>query len=299
MAHWYDIGPNFEDRIRQTPLTMAPLSNYGVQEQRDLAAGGPMVFAVTGVSDHQAGQAMVVETRSQVTEAASERDISSVRLVEAYWAPQGQSIGIPARPDIAGAPELVFTPDLSGCSVVVEKKGDRTLRVSHVQGGHHNEEFASLHIEPRDITAILSHENYSNGRNDQAAAFLKFDRGSGEWNIHWQERQGTIHVRGAQVRAAMGPMECAGYYCKPAGQPDQTAIAVREALASDRAEHRDSRFRFTRSQSPEEHRELPSMDAAISTDSRPPWQRSRAPNPRDSFFSRFQRRDSSDSERSR
>lgn len=299
MTHWYDVGPDFEARIRHASLTMAPLSNYGVQEQRDLAAGGPMVFAVTAVSDPHAGQAMVVETQSQVTQAAPDRDIGSVRLVEAYWAPQGQSIGIPARPDISGGPELVFTPDLSGCSVVVETKDDQTLRVSHVQGGHHNAEFAALRINPRDVTGILSHDDYSNGRNDQAAAFLKFDRGSGEWNIHWQERQGTIHVSGADVRAASGPMECTGYYSKSAVRPDRAVTAVREALASDSAVHHDSRFRFTRSQSPEERAGPTSMGVTFSSDSRPPWQRSRAPNPRDTVFRHFQRRDSSDSDRSR
>jgi hypothetical protein len=301
MARWEDVGPNFEGLIERVPLTTAPLSNQGVFEGRDLRVGGVMTFAVTRMSDPVAGEAMVVEAYSQAVNAAVPRAIHSSVPVEAYWAPQGESIGIPAHPDLSGKPELVFTPDLSGCSVVVEKADDQNLRVSHVQGGHHNDEFVDLRIDPRKITAILAHESYSNGRNDQAAAFLKFDRGSSEWNIHWQSRQGTIHVQGTGVQTIPpAPLEYRGYGSKSAVRPDHTAIAVRDALASDRARQPNSRFRFTRSQSPEESVNLTSMGTTLSNGSRQPWQRDRAPNPRDTnpFRSRPSR-DNPDTERRR
>lgn len=301
MARWEDVGPDFETLTRGVPLSMAPLSNPGVNEARDLGAGVSMYFAVTRVHDDVAGEAMVVEAHSQAAAAVRDRGTGGAQMIQAYWAPQGGSIGIPVRPDRGRDPQVVFTPDLSGCSVVVEKMNEESLRVSHVQGGRHHEDFSRLGIDPRRVTAILSHEHYANGSsNDQAAAFLKFDRGSREWNIHWQARQGTINIQGTDVRVGAGPMTLRGSGSVSAVRRESGVIAaLNRALESDRTEYHSAAIRMTRSQSSQPPTDLSPMEIAPSTGSRPPWQRGPAPNPRDTPFRQFLRRDNPDTERRR
>ena len=48
-----------------------------------------------------------------------------------YWVPQGGSCLVPARP----ARTYVFTPDFSGCSILVDQIDPNWYKVYHVQGG--------------------------------------------------------------------------------------------------------------------------------------------------------------------
>jgi hypothetical protein len=61
-----------------------------------------------------------------------------------FWVPQGGSCVIPANP---GTESFVFTPDFSGCSILVDQIDDNQYRVYHVQGGSNylQNEYLSAH----------------------------------------------------------------------------------------------------------------------------------------------------------
>jgi hypothetical protein len=73
----------------------------------------------------EGGQLGVV--RIEPTNAASDDD-----PIPAYWLPQGGSCDIPV---VASERKFVFTPDFSGCSLLINQINDTTYRVYHVTGG--------------------------------------------------------------------------------------------------------------------------------------------------------------------
>lgn len=110
----------------------------------------------------------------------------------AYWARQGGYVDIPARPE-KGDPELVFTPGFSGCTLVVDKKDDTTLRVWHVQGGKEDEEYNDVPRGEHGLGMINAMEYSDYGyheaggavlKNITGTAFLKYENGA--WHIKYQ-----------------------------------------------------------------------------------------------------------------
>jgi len=61
-------------------------------------------------------------------------------LIQAYWLPQGGYIQVPA---VAPGASVIFTPELSGCKIYVDKVfAQRVYRIFHIQCPHEAAEYA-------------------------------------------------------------------------------------------------------------------------------------------------------------
>lgn len=114
-----------------------------------------------------------------------------------YWVPQGGYCDIPKA---SARRPFVFTPDFSGCSLLVDQIDDETYRVYHVQGGSGRlqpEYYARHASAPRrlGLAAAMTFGDYGHGCGDRFAegqvrterrgfAFLKYEQG--RWWIYFQ-----------------------------------------------------------------------------------------------------------------
>lgn len=122
----------------------------------------------------------------------------------AYWVPEGRSMDIPVHPQ-NGQPEYVFTPGLSGCSIVVDSIDSNTLRVYHVRAGSDNENSDYNHRpgHGRGMVLALRYSRYGyyidaagdDGiplyqhtmiQNNRGFAYLYYSRSDNLWHIHYQ-----------------------------------------------------------------------------------------------------------------
>lgn len=123
--------------------------------------------------------------------------------VSGYWAPQGGYVDIPVHPKW-GQPDYLFTPDFSGCSLVVNQLDSHLLRVRHVEGA---KEFAQYNGLPTDehgwgLSTSMEFQDYglrvnANGDADSILtgfAFMKYDRQAGSWKLHFQSVQGAPRI---------------------------------------------------------------------------------------------------------
>ncbi|TFZ49376.1 hypothetical protein E5C26_20110 [Serratia proteamaculans] len=113
--------------------------------------------------------------------------------VNAYWAPQGGYVDIPAHPQ-KGEPELVLTPAFSGCSFVADKFNEKVIRVRHVQGGKEDAEYNNLDVSEHGLGMIgaMEYHDYGFHKNEEqtvvenitGSAFMKYE--NGKWKIKFQ-----------------------------------------------------------------------------------------------------------------
>ncbi|MFC4159677.1 hypothetical protein [Chitinimonas lacunae] len=112
------------------------------------------------------------------------------RPLPAYWVPQGGYCDIPINPGVNDG-QFVFTPDFSGCSILVDQLNANEYRVYHVQGGdnYFQDEYAAQQDHGMGLAGAMTFADY--GLNDQprAAAFLKHD--GGRWYIYHQSQSGA------------------------------------------------------------------------------------------------------------
>ena len=120
--------------------------------------------------------------------------------LNAYWLPQGKSCVIPRT---AHRSRFVFTPDFSGCSILVDQIDAHRYRVYHVQGSkwHLRNEYLtpSAHAHGLGIAAAMTFSDYGAaclpcrtrcGREQtRGFAFLKFE--DGRWWIYAQGQDGV------------------------------------------------------------------------------------------------------------
>lgn len=107
----------------------------------------------------------------------------------AYWAPQGFSCLVPVK---GKEGDLVFTPDLSGCSIVVDQISLSQYRVYHVQGGSNylkSEYLADSIDHGMGLAGALTFSDYGTIEKPRTYGFLKFEKG--RWWIYYQCQNGV------------------------------------------------------------------------------------------------------------
>ncbi len=106
-----------------------------------------------------------------------------------YWAPQGNSCLIPAQP----LPfDYVFTPDFSGCSIIVDQIDANHYRVYHVTGGRGRlaQEYTnSPHGHGLGIAAAMTFDDYGTATAPCGFAFLRYEHN--RWWIYYQRQSGV------------------------------------------------------------------------------------------------------------
>lgn len=128
----------------------------------------------------------------------------------AYWAPQGGFVDIPMHPK-DGEPNYVFTPDFSGCCLVVDKISDTTLRVRHVEGGKEEEQYNTLQAMDigNGMVGNMLYDDYGiiNGHENSCGfAFMAYN--GGRWIIKWQSNVGTMKFVRKQLPGLFYKNEC-------------------------------------------------------------------------------------------
>ncbi|GBQ93876.1 hypothetical protein AA23498_1859 [Acetobacter nitrogenifigens DSM 23921 = NBRC 105050] len=119
---------------------------------------------------------------------------NSESRVSAYWIPQGGSCLIPTNP---GEGTLAFTPDFSGCSIVVDQIDDDQYRFYHVQGGsargsagsYFDEEYLADGIDHGfGFAGCMRFDDYGIEGRPRAFAVMKYQ--DGRWWIYFQRQAG-------------------------------------------------------------------------------------------------------------
>lgn len=125
-----------------------------------------------------------------------------------YWVPQGMSCAIPARP---GTTNYVFTPDFSGCSILVDQLNANSYRVYHVQGGANylqTEYLNSPYSHGLGLAGSMVFDDYGTSGAPRAFAFLKYE--AGRWWIYCQTQNGIGLGFNNGRFLAMGPQTVRG-----------------------------------------------------------------------------------------
>lgn len=152
---------------------------------------------VNAVDLHRLDGGQLEVVRIEPTHAASDDD-----PIPAYWLPQGGSCDIPV---VASERRFVFTPDFSGCSLLVDQLNDTTYRVYHVTGGggYFQAEYSSKRPSESQLAAALTHEGYGTHDSPRALLFMKFEEG--RWWIYYQGQTGAGYgLSGNRVERVQG-----------------------------------------------------------------------------------------------
>jgi hypothetical protein len=134
------------------------------------------------------GQRVVILRAADLLEAqpGNEREMP----IFGYWVPQGDSCVIPVR--AGGLRQLVFTPDFSGCSIMVDQIDADNYRVYHVQGGalHFQREYLNhpARLNVLGLAAAMTTDDYSDPQQPRGFAFLKYEED--RWWIYVQKQTG-------------------------------------------------------------------------------------------------------------
>lgn len=169
------------------------------------------------LANRQGGSRFVFEMQRMRYSGAVEGEFNAIKIVDieageipdqsnavsGYWAPQGGYVDIPVHPGWA-EPDYVFTPGFGGCSLVVDQLEENVLRVRHVEGGKEDAQYNSLPGGEHGWGQAAAMEYYDYGiaadQNNNADtllggfAFMKYDRRTKVWNIHYQSLQGTPNI---------------------------------------------------------------------------------------------------------
>lgn len=119
----------------------------------------------------------------------------------AYWLAQRGHVDVP----LVGPPAtFIFTPELTGCKIRVDRIGLHTYRVFHMQ--HDPADYPQA-LRGNCRVTVDSHVDYPGGR---CAALLHYDAATG-WTIWIQQLTGVVGVGG-------------GALVYPAGAPAVTGV---------------------------------------------------------------------------
>lgn len=107
------------------------------------------------------------------------------QLLVAYWLPQGQYIDVPLKNPCAN---YIFTPELSGCKIYVDRVSGDMARFFHIQGPHEAKEYTSS-VQGSQLLAIDSNDYGIEWRDNpdyvnSIRANVVFQYGNNEW-ICW------------------------------------------------------------------------------------------------------------------
>ena len=139
----------------------------------------------------------------KIVDIAANEIPDQANAVSGYWAPQGGYVDVPLNPT-GTDPEFVFTPGFSGCSLTVDQLNDNVLRVRHVEGGKEEAQYNKLSAVEHGLGLSASMEFIDYGFDVDGNkkvesqltgfAFMKYDRKSRAWNIHYQSVQGASGI---------------------------------------------------------------------------------------------------------
>ncbi len=111
------------------------------------------------------------------------------RPLMGHWVPQGDYCDIPVNP---GATGYVFTPDFSGCSILIDQLDELTYRVFHVQGG--SDYLSKEYLSRADghglgLATAMTFDDYGEAAYPRGFAFMKFEEE--RWWIYFQRQNGV------------------------------------------------------------------------------------------------------------
>lgn len=168
--------------------------------------GGQMIFSMqrmttSGVVEGEFNAISVWSTPDELPHQTN--------ALSGYWAPQGGYVDIPVHPRW-GEPDHVFTPGFSGCSFIVDQMGENVLRVRHVEAGKEAAQYNDLpgHEHGWGLSAAMEFPDYGlrNDENGNAYmiltgfAYMKYERTTGEWVLHYQAQYGAPTIAQYSVK---------------------------------------------------------------------------------------------------
>lgn len=104
--------------------------------------------------------------------------------IEAIWCPQGGSVEIPV---VSTGANYVFTPDFTGCSLLVDQIKDDTYKVYHVEGGKFHFQYLNKD-HGIGFAGGLGDGDYFKNAGDGAFAFVRYE--DQRWWIYYQKKSG-------------------------------------------------------------------------------------------------------------
>ncbi|SEN54648.1 dermonecrotic toxin domain-containing protein [Pseudomonas sp. ok266] len=179
--------------------------------------GGQMIFSMqrmttSGAVDSEFNAISVWSTPNELPHQSN--------ALLGYWAPQGGYVDIPVHPRW-GEPDHVFTPGFSGCSFTVDQMGENVLRVRHVEAGKEAAQYNDLpdHEHGWGLSTAMEFPDYglSNDESGNAYmiltgfAYMKYERTTGEWMLHYQAQYGAPTIAQYSVKDP-------GFFDKPTRQ---------------------------------------------------------------------------------
>ncbi|MBN3864913.1 RHS repeat protein [Pseudomonas frederiksbergensis] len=191
--------PQFSREMVNTDLFMSTKVRYSssVASQMNNSGGASFIFSMQHIS--YSGSAKGEFNALKIVDIAAGEIPDQSSAVSGYWAPQGGYVDIPLHPK-GTDPEYVFTPGFSGCSLTVDQLNDNVLRVRHVEGSKEEAQYNQLPAAEHGMGMSAAMEFMDYGFDNEGTqvvteltgfAFMKYDRKTRVWNIHYQSLQGA------------------------------------------------------------------------------------------------------------
>ncbi|MCP1443546.1 RHS repeat-associated protein [Pseudomonas sp. GGS8] len=196
--------PEFSRVIVNTDLLMSTKVPYSPRISSQLAnkaGGAEFIFSMQRMT--YSGQAKGEFNALKVVDIDAGEIPDQRSAVSGYWAPQGGYVDIKMHPR-GTDPDFVFTPAFSGCSLTVDQMNNNVLRVRHVEGSKENAQYNHLPAAEHGLglSAAMQFPDYGFDVDENnnvitettGFAFMKYDRKTQAWDIHYQVAQGAMGV---------------------------------------------------------------------------------------------------------
>ncbi|WP_235103028.1 hypothetical protein [Photobacterium carnosum] len=90
----------------------------------------------------------------------------------------------------------VFTPNFSGCSLVIDDWSDDLIRVYHVEGGKEDKQYNDVKDHRNGLIKYMSFRDYDFYKKGNTTiksvngfAFMHYNIQAGHWVIHYQKQE--------------------------------------------------------------------------------------------------------------
>ncbi|MHC8375618.1 RHS repeat-associated core domain-containing protein [Pseudomonas sp. MDT1-16] len=190
-----EVSSKFLDPV---PRRYSAATDSGLKNTR---GGGEFIFTMDKLS--YSGASKGAFNMLRVVDIPKGEIPDKDNVVAGFWAPQGGHVDIPLKPT-GTAPDYVFTPNFSGCSLTVDQLNDNVLRVRHVEGLKENAQYNALPATEhgKGLAGAMEYRDYGFDLDGQGQpeevisgfAFMKYDRKQQVWNIHYQTIQGASSI---------------------------------------------------------------------------------------------------------
>ncbi|WP_250517068.1 hypothetical protein [Caballeronia sp. INDeC2] len=186
------------------------INRYFLQDTKSFIQSNYLTTA--GVFQAPDGTTKVDLAREEGIEPSVVRIVPREQMVDdepirAHWLPQGGHCDIPI---IGGEKNFVFTPDFSGCSLLVDQRDATTYRVYHVTGGsqYFSREYETRRRASDRLAGAMTYEFYGMAGAPRAVMFMKFEEN--RWWIYYQSQTGAgygLSANGKVVRVQGSPLK--------------------------------------------------------------------------------------------